>query len=89
VVAVDKAVISAGEIAPKFGHESDLVAYSDTLGKLRIPDGFARVAEPAGAALLVAGIAGIILVRRSAVSAWAPVPGQRLPASMIPEEDQR
>ncbi|MBN9563014.1 MAG: hypothetical protein J0H14_20150 [Alphaproteobacteria bacterium] len=38
-----KAVISAGEIAPKFGHKSDLVAYADTLGKLPVPDGFARI----------------------------------------------
>jgi len=38
-----KAVIAAGEIAPKFGHKSALVAYGDTLGNLPVPDGFARI----------------------------------------------
>src|SRR6185437_7274372 len=38
-----KAVIAAGEIAPKFGHKPDLVAYGDTAGKLPTPDGFARL----------------------------------------------
>ena len=38
-----KAVISAGEIAPKFGNKQDLVATSDTLNQLPNPSGFARV----------------------------------------------
>ncbi|MBN9563013.1 MAG: PEP-CTERM sorting domain-containing protein [Alphaproteobacteria bacterium] len=44
----------------------------------------AAVPEPAGVALLLAGIAGIILVRRSAASASAPVLRRRQPASVIP-----
>jgi protein involved in polysaccharide export with SLBB domain len=39
-----KAVVSAGEIAPNFGHKPDLVAYADTGGGLPVPDGFARIA---------------------------------------------
>ncbi len=38
-----KVVISAGEIAPRFGNRQDLVATSDALGRLPSPDGFARV----------------------------------------------
>lgn len=38
-----KAVISAGEIVPKFGNKPDLIAYQDALNKLPAPDGFARV----------------------------------------------
>jgi hypothetical protein len=37
-----KAVITAGEIAPRFGNKLDLVAVSDSAGKLPNPDGFAR-----------------------------------------------
>ena len=40
------AVISAGEIAPRFGNKPDLVAYADTAGRLPDPDGFARVVVP-------------------------------------------
>ena len=39
-----KAVVSAGEIAPNFGHKPDLVAYADTGGRAPVPDGFARIA---------------------------------------------
>ncbi len=38
-----KAVISAGEISPRFGNRQDLVATSDTLNQLPNPSGFARV----------------------------------------------
>lgn len=38
-----KAVISAGEISPRFGNRQDQIAGQDTLGKLPVPDGFARV----------------------------------------------
>ena len=38
-----EAVISAGEINPKFGNRQDLVATSDTLNQLPAPNGFARV----------------------------------------------
>lgn len=37
------AVISAGEIAPRFGNKPDLIAYADTTNRLPNPDGFARV----------------------------------------------
>ena len=37
------AVVSAGEISPRFGNRQDLVATSDTGGRLPSPDGFARV----------------------------------------------
>lgn len=37
------AVISAGEISPRFGNRQDLVATSDTLNQLPTPSGFARV----------------------------------------------
>ncbi len=38
--------ISAGEIAPNFGHKADLVAISDTNGALPSPNGFARITTP-------------------------------------------
>lgn len=38
-----QAVISAGEISPRFGNRQDLVATSDTLNQLPTPSGFARV----------------------------------------------
>ncbi len=38
-----KAVISAGEISPKFGDRLDQIADQDALDQLPIPDGFARV----------------------------------------------
>jgi DMSO/TMAO reductase YedYZ molybdopterin-dependent catalytic subunit len=43
-----QAVISLGEIAPNFGNQTDLIAYSDTKGQLGPsgPDGFARVVVP-------------------------------------------
>lgn len=37
------AVISAGEISPRFGNRLDLVATSDTLNQLPTPSGFARL----------------------------------------------
>ncbi len=37
------AIISAGEISPKFGNRQDLVATSDTSNTLPSPNGFARV----------------------------------------------
>ncbi len=39
-------VISAGEIAPKFGNKADLVATSDTSNTLPSPNGFARITTP-------------------------------------------
>lgn len=43
-----KAVISTGEIAPRFGHKPDLIAYADMLGQLGVggEDGFARLVVP-------------------------------------------
>ena len=43
-----QAVISLGEIAPNFGGQKDVIAYSDTGGQLGPggPDGFARVVVP-------------------------------------------
>lgn len=38
-----KAIISAGEIAPRFGNKPDLVAIGDTAGRLPGADGVARV----------------------------------------------
>ena len=38
-----KAVISEGEIDPKFGNKSDQVAYADTLNQLPNPNGFTRI----------------------------------------------
>jgi hypothetical protein len=41
-----QAILSLGELNPKFGNEPDLVAYADTAGTLPGGDGFARLVVP-------------------------------------------
>ena len=61
-----RAVVSAGEIAPKFGNQPDLVADADTGGQLTPspgPDGFARLVLPGDSAggRYVSNISGMVV----------------------------